>query len=63
VLYWQVSSPWLAEHRKDGGRRSNLNGAEELKPVPFIEGDILRVAGFEVGTGMVAITRHKGVRQ
>jgi hypothetical protein len=63
VFCRQVSSAWPAEHRKDGGRRANLDGAEELEPVPFVEGDILRVAGFEVGTGMVAITGHKGVLQ
>ncbi|HEX2276663.1 MAG TPA: hypothetical protein VHN13_05980, partial [Candidatus Tectomicrobia bacterium] len=36
VLCRQVSSAWFAEHRKDGGRRANLDGAEELEPVPFV---------------------------
>ena len=45
-------SPWLAEHGEEGRRGPHLNRAQYLKPVSFIEGDILRVGGFEIGARM-----------
>src|SRR5688572_26446173 len=55
------SSAWLAEHWKDGRRRSYLNSAQQLKPIPFIERDVLGVAGFEISERTVTIAWDKGV--
>ena len=57
----QDTSPRCAEHGKDGGRRPHLNGIKYLKPVPFIERNILWVGGFKIGRRVVAIARNKGV--
>jgi hypothetical protein len=57
----QGASPGSPEHGTDGRRRPHLNGVEYLKPVSFIERDILRVGRFEISTLLVAITWEQGV--
>ena len=41
-------SPWFAEHWKGGRRTTCLDGAQQLEPVPFIERNVLGVAGFKL---------------
>ena len=57
----QGTSPWGAEHRKDGRRCPHLHCAEYRKPVPFIERNILRVAGFKIGRQVVTVAWEQGM--
>ena len=52
---------WLAEHRDDGGRRSDLDFAEGFEAVALIEREVERIARLQIGRQLVGIAASERV--